>query len=161
MPQLLGIQQKRRRVPLSLNSHRSFMIWQMRWLSVSSVCAVVSSMSHWASLATARGIYLWICWNVVCMECIISYSSGSKSTATTSSLNRLQAWYWVRVDYSIMSHWLRADNSPVSERRLYPQQQRWCCYTGVSWTSSRDQWVSYTHYKKSQSYSICESKSRI
>ena len=40
---------------------------------------VVSSMSHRASLATARGIHLWNCWNV-CMECIILYSSGNKIT---------------------------------------------------------------------------------
>ena len=42
--------------------------------------AVFSSMSHRASLATARGIHLWNCLNVVCMECIILYSSGNKIT---------------------------------------------------------------------------------
>ena len=42
----------------------------------------VSSMSHRASLATARAIHLWICWTVVCMECIILYSSGNKITNT-------------------------------------------------------------------------------
>ena len=42
--------------------------------------AVVSSMSHRASLTTARGIHLWNCLNVVCMECIILYSSGNKIT---------------------------------------------------------------------------------
>ena len=35
-------------------------------------------MSHGASLATARGIHLWNCWNVVHMECIILYFSGNK-----------------------------------------------------------------------------------
>ena len=46
--------------------------------------AVVSSMSHRASLATARGIHLWNCWTVVCMKCIILYSSGNKITTTTT-----------------------------------------------------------------------------
>ena len=42
-------------------------------------------MSHRASLATARGIHLWKCWTVVCMECIILYSSGNKITTTTTT----------------------------------------------------------------------------
>ena len=49
--------------------------------------AVVSSMSHRASLATARGIHLWNCWNVVCLECIILYSSGNKITTTLKMKN--------------------------------------------------------------------------
>ena len=36
-----------------------------RYHSVVCNIAVVSSMSHWASLATARGIHLWNCWNIV------------------------------------------------------------------------------------------------
>ena len=51
-----------------------------------NVPVVVSSMSHWASLATARGINLWNCWNVVCMECVILYSSGNKITIITIEL---------------------------------------------------------------------------
>ena len=51
---------------------------------MTSSYAVVSSMSHRASLATARGIHLWNCWNVVCMEYIILYSSGNKITTTTT-----------------------------------------------------------------------------
>ena len=43
-------------------------------------------MSHRASLATARGIHLWKCWTVVCMECIILYSSGNKITTTTTKI---------------------------------------------------------------------------
>ena len=43
-------------------------------------------MSHRASLATARGIHLWNCGNVVCMECMILYSSGNKITTTTTQL---------------------------------------------------------------------------
>ena len=43
------------------------------------------SMSHRASLATARGMKLWNCWNVVCMECMILYSSGNKITTTTTT----------------------------------------------------------------------------
>ena len=40
-------------------------------------------MSHWASLATARWIYLWnYCRNIVHMECILLYSSGNKITTT-------------------------------------------------------------------------------
>ena len=42
-------------------------------------------MGHRASLATARGIHLWNCWTVVCMECIILYSSGNKITTTTTA----------------------------------------------------------------------------
>ena len=49
--------------------------------------AVVSSMSHRASLGTARGIHLWNCWKVVCMECIILYSSGNKITTTTVNIH--------------------------------------------------------------------------
>ena len=48
-----------------------------------SIAAAVSSMSHRASLATTSGIHLWNCWNVVCIECIILYSSGNKITTTT------------------------------------------------------------------------------
>ena len=54
--------------------------WWCLYASLKYVIAVVSSMSHWASLATARGIHLWNCWNVVCMECIILYSSGNNMT---------------------------------------------------------------------------------
>ena len=51
--------------------------------------AIVSSMSHRASLATARGIHLWNCWTVVCMKCIILYSSGNKITTTTTIISAL------------------------------------------------------------------------
>ena len=46
MPQWLGTQQKRTRVPLSLNAQRRFMIWQMRGLSVSSPSFCLQAR-HW------------------------------------------------------------------------------------------------------------------
>ena len=54
---------------------------------VSQITGLVSSMSHRASLATARGIHLWNCWTVVCMKCIILYSSGNKITKITTGVS--------------------------------------------------------------------------
>ena len=64
--------------------------------------AVVSSISHIASLATARGIHLWNCWNVVCMECIIFYYSGNKITTT-------------KMGKSVLTHWGRVTHICVSK----------------------------------------------
>ena len=43
-------------------------------------------MGHWASLVSARGIYLWNnCWNLVPMECFMLHSSGNKLLLITTT----------------------------------------------------------------------------
>ena len=54
-------------------------------------------MSHRASLATAKGIHLWNCWTVVCMKCMVLYSSGNKITTTTNNLTTKQFYSHVNV----------------------------------------------------------------
>ena len=101
-------------------------------------------MSHRASLATARGIHLWKCWTVVCMECIILYSSGNKITTNRSQIDMS---YVVNIMHVGSEEGRMREVWPTGTASLEATESRW------PYPDSKDQWSTSIRYRSDTSAS--------